>query len=62
MLEAFVSMTCPSCFEIIEVAAPGEGELPAEWDCDCEICCRPMVIEFADIDGEIVAETRGISE
>ena len=62
MAGTFVTVTCPSCFESFEVQAPAPGELPAEWDYDCEICCRPMVISFTEDDGEVVAEARGISE
>ncbi len=38
---------CPSCFEWFEVMSPAAGELPAELDYDCEICCRPLVIVFS---------------
>ena len=41
-------MTCPTCFEIFEVAVPSYEELPTEVDYDCEVCCRPMVIVFTD--------------
>ena len=41
-------MQCPTCFEWFEVAAPGPDEWPAEWDYDCEVCCRPMLIVFDD--------------
>ena len=41
-----VLVQCPTCFEYFEVVSPGFGELPAELDYDCEICCRPMVIVF----------------
>jgi hypothetical protein len=57
-----VTVVCPSCFESFEVQGPALGELPTEWDYDCEVCCRPMVIAFGDDDGEVVAEARGISE
>lgn len=40
-------VTCPTCFEVFEVAVPPREELPAEVDYDCEICCRPMTIVFA---------------
>lgn len=56
------AVTCPTCFEVFEVAAPAPGELPAELDYDCEVCCRPMVIAFYEDDGEVVGEARGISE
>lgn len=56
------SITCPTCFESFEVAAPFYTELPAELDYDCEVCCRPMVILFWEEDGDIVAEARGLDE
>jgi Cysteine-rich CPXCG len=37
---------CPTCGEYFEVVSPAMDELPTEWDYDCEICCRPMVIVF----------------
>jgi len=39
MRAAFVTVTCPSCFEQFEVAAPPSEELPTEFDYDCEVCC-----------------------
>lgn len=42
----FAQVTCPTCFEVFEVAVPHPAELPTEVDYDCEVCCRPMVIVF----------------
>lgn len=59
----FVRVTCPACFESFDVAGPAAGELPVEWDYDCEVCCRPMVIAFGiDDEGGVVAEARGTSD
>jgi len=59
----FGEVTCPSCFETFEVALPGAGELPAEVDYDCEICCRPLIISFwEDEDGEVWAEGRSLGD
>jgi hypothetical protein len=55
-------VTCPTCFESFGIAAPFVGELPAELDYDCEICCRPMVILVWEEDGDIVAEARGLDD
>jgi hypothetical protein len=53
-------VTCPSCFESFEVHAPSPDELPTDWDYDCEVCCRPMVIRFY-LDGDIIhAEAEGL--
>lgn len=49
---------CPSCGETFEVVGPGWQELPTEWDYDCEICCRPMVIVFE----ETGAYAKGLGE
>ena len=58
-----VSVVCPSCFEEFSVLPPGPDEVPAEWDYDCEVCCRPMVIIFNDDgDGAILAEARSLAE
>lgn len=52
-------VTCPTCFEVFEVAVPHPDELPTEFDYDCEVCCRPMLIVFSE-DGW--AEARGLAE
>ena len=33
----FINVTCPSCLQSFEVAAPSADELPAELDYDCEV-------------------------
>ena len=43
-------VTCPTCFEVFEVAVPHPDEMPTEVDYDCEVCCRPMVIVFTGDD------------
>jgi len=58
----FVTVVCPTCFESFDVQAPAVTELPAEWDYDCEVCCRPMMIRFTEEDGNVVADARGINE
>lgn len=59
----FGEVTCPSCFEMFEVCLPGYGELPAEVDYDCEVCCRPLIISFwEDEDGEVWAEGRSLED
>ena len=62
MPSRFVTVTCPSCSQQFEVAAPPPEELPAELDYDCEICCRPMTIFLEEEDGEVRAEARGTDE
>jgi phage FluMu protein Com len=41
-------VTCPTCFEVFEVAVPHPDEMPTEVDYDCEVCCRPMIIVFTE--------------
>ena len=37
-------VTCPTCFESFEIPIPPDSEMPTEYDYDCEVCCRPMLI------------------
>ncbi len=54
-------VTCPSCFEVFEVACPALCETPCEVDYDCEVCCRPMVLRFLpDGEGGVAAEAQGL--
>jgi hypothetical protein len=55
-------VNCPVCFETFEVAVPCAGELPADLDYDCEICCRPMMILVSSEQGEVRAEARGLGD
>ena len=55
-------VTCPSCYEVFEVAVPPSWETPCEVDYDCEVCCRPLRLLFEEIDGEVVASTLGLSD
>lgn len=52
-------VTCPTCFEVFEVAVPHPDEMPTEFDYDCEVCCRPMVIAF---DAQGLANARGLGD
>jgi len=47
------TVTCPTCFESFTLTGPAPSEIPAVWDYDCEVCCRPMLIHF-ETDGEAV--------
>ena len=55
---------CPTCFESFEVTAPaiGETEFPVEYDYDCAVCCRPMMIVFEIWNDEVSATARGLGE
>jgi hypothetical protein len=52
------AVMCPCCGEYFEVVGPSWDEWPVEWDYDCEICCRPMVIVFE----ELGVYARGLGE
>jgi hypothetical protein len=50
----FETITCPYCWESIEIAVDlsVEGQQQVE---DCSVCCRPIVIRYSAADGELVA-------
>jgi hypothetical protein len=43
-----VEVQCPHCYQIFEVAVPPLEEQPCVVDYDCEICCHPIVLRFAE--------------
>ena len=57
--ETMEVVTCPSCFEEFSVVAPPPLECPTALDYDCEVCCRPMLIE---VDGEGRMVARGLDD
>ena len=50
-----VTVICPACFEEFSVVPPPAEELPAEWDYDCEVCCRPFTVSVEAEPGEILS-------
>jgi Cysteine-rich CPXCG len=62
MITNLVSITCPSCLEVFEVAAPPMDEVPCDIDYDCEVCCHPLLIHFAADHGRVSAEGHGLAE
>lgn len=40
-------VTCPYCWQSIDVEAPGFEEQPVTLTTDCEVCCRPMMITYS---------------
>lgn len=58
----FSPVTCPTCFEVFEVAAPAADEWPTEFDYDCEVCCRPMLISFHQECGDFLVEAKGFED
>lgn len=49
-----VTVTCPSCFEQFAIPLACLDPGPAQIDYDCEICCRPMILDI-DEEGEVEA-------
>ena len=56
------SITCPTCFEVFDVPEPPVTEIPCTVDYDCEICCRPMLVDFWEEDDEVAGEARGLAD
>jgi hypothetical protein len=61
-MTAFTEVVCPTCHESFAVPAPDAGEVPCEWDYDCEVCCAPMRIVFSGDAEGVTAEARGLGE
>jgi hypothetical protein len=57
-----VAITCPSCYEEFEVMSPSLDEVPCDVDYDCEVCCRPLRIQFWEEDGEVAGYGAGLGE
>jgi hypothetical protein len=58
----FETITCPYCWESIEIALDLSVEEQQQVE-DCSVCCRPIVIRYRADNGEltaldIVAESR----
>ena len=50
----FETITCPYCWESIEIAVDLSVEAQQQVE-DCSVCCRPIVIRYRAEDGELVA-------
>ena len=50
----FEPITCPYCWESIEIAVDLSVETQQQVE-DCSVCCRPIVIRYSAADGELVA-------
>jgi hypothetical protein len=58
----FETITCPYCWEPIEVSLDLSVEMQQQVE-DCSVCCRPIVVRYTAADGElasldVVAENR----
>jgi hypothetical protein len=50
----FETITCPYCWESIEIAVDLSVDTQQQVE-DCSVCCRPIVIRYSAADGELVA-------
>jgi hypothetical protein len=46
------TITCPYCWESIEIALDLSVDEQQQVE-DCSVCCRPIVIRYSAIDGEL---------
>ena len=45
-------MTCPHCWETIELTLDLSVEEQSYIE-DCPVCCKPMAVSYAAVDGEV---------
>ena len=50
----FETITCPYCWEAIEIALDLSVESQQQVE-DCSVCCRPIVIRYSTAGGELTA-------
>ena len=48
----FLEITCPYCWQSIEIEEPSPAEEPVEFVTDCEVCCRPIKAIVTWLDGD----------
>jgi hypothetical protein len=48
----FESITCPYCWERIEIALDLSVDTQQQVE-DCSVCCRPIVVRYSAADGEL---------
>jgi hypothetical protein len=48
----FETITCPYCWEAIEIALDLSVESQQQVE-DCSVCCRPIVVRYGTADGEL---------
>ncbi len=39
-------ITCPHCWQAIDIEEPLYDEQPTSFVTDCEVCCRPIVVSI----------------
>jgi hypothetical protein len=50
----FETITCPYCWEAIEIALDLSVDEQHQVE-DCSVCCRPIVIRYSAIEGELAS-------
>jgi hypothetical protein len=50
----FETITCPYCWEAIEITLDLSVETQRQVE-DCSVCCRPIVVAYSAQDGELTA-------
>ena len=55
-------VTCPTCFEEFEVVVPTAAEASSAMEYDCEVCCRPMILNFSVEADEVFVFAQGIHD
>jgi hypothetical protein len=48
----FETITCPYCWEPIEIALDLSVDEQQQVE-DCSVCCRPIVVRYSAVDGEL---------
>lgn len=52
-----IPIVCPNCGETFEIPPPERTELSDRLDYDCEVCCRPMILDvYEDENGDVAVE------
>ena len=52
---------CPYCAQPFDVEIDPTGGLDQEWVIDCEICCRPIVVQV-QVEGEEIVSLNALPE
>ena len=50
----FETITCPYCWESIEIALDLSVDEQQQVE-DCSVCCRPIVVRYSAADGELAS-------
>ena len=62
MIDNSVEFSCPSCGEMLSIPLDITGGERQEFIYDCEVCCKPIQIQFEVEDGEIINFTAESSD